>query len=94
MAAPMAAVEGAHRGVLAGPASISSMTARRQRRADLRRFTMIREGIKEGINDVSAPCEEVHTRSSRCRYNNCLPLTTLVRGVIVVSLPLLMVANG
>jgi hypothetical protein len=79
----MAAVERAHRGVLAGPASISSMTARRPRPADLRRFTMIREGIKDvsaRIKDVSAPCEEVHTRSSRRRYNYSLPLTTLVRG--------------
>jgi len=41
---------------------------------------MIREGIKEGIKDVAAPCDQVHTRSSRCRYNYSLPLTTLVRG--------------
>src|SRR6516225_3691128 len=72
----MAAVERTHRGVLAGPAWISSMTARRPRPADLRRFRVIREGIK----DVAAPCDQVHTRSSRCRYNNFLPLTTLVRG--------------
>jgi len=56
------------------------MTARRPRPTDLRRFTMIREGIKEGIKDVAAPCDQVHTRSSRCRYNYSLPLTTLVRG--------------